>query len=705
MNIEKARVALKQYFGYDEFRPMQDEIVQCIYQKKDALVLMPTGGGKSMCFQIPAITLPGVCIVVSPLISLMKDQVEGLKSNGIEAAFLNSSQVISQQREIEQKLSDGIIKLLYVSPEKMLTKDFSSFIGTLDISLFAIDEAHCISSWGHDFRKEYTQLGYLKRQFPNTPIMALTATADKMTRQDILDQMKLTDPKVFIASFDRPNLSLSVLPGQKRIERILDFLGSRPKESGIIYCLSRKNTEAVAKKLTSSGYKAIAYHAGLEPKNRALTQERFINDEVPIVCATVAFGMGIDKSNVRWVIHYNLPKNLESYYQEIGRAGRDGAPGDTVLFYSYQDVRVIESFVENNDQQELQMAKIERMKQYAEAHICRRKVLLSYFGEILKEPCGNCDVCKNPPQQFDGTIISQKALSAIARVRGQATMGILIDVLRGSRRREILESGFDKIKTFGLGGEHSRYDWQVFLQQLLHQGFIEIAYGDHHKLKLTSLGNEVLFEGRKVELVKMNVIEDRKKAEKAAPAKKLTSKEKLFEILREIRKGIAKERGVPAYLIFTDATLLEMVDKTPTTDNELKNISGIGERKLFLYGDKVIEAIRQFIRDENPKMKGSTYKITGEMLKQGKSVEEIAKERKINPVTVYSHVAYLYEKNQLDDISAFITQEEIDTILPEVEKAEEPIKMKTIFEYFKEEIPYFKIRLTIAHQKRKVMKR
>lgn len=416
MNINAAKEALKQYFGYDQFRPLQEEIIERVLDKKDALVLMPTGGGKSICYQIPAIIQEGICIVVSPLIALMKDQVEGLRANGVAAAFLNSSLSGSEQMAIESQAMKGQLKLLYVSPERLLSSNFLNMLSTLSISLIAIDEAHCISAWGHDFRPEYTQLKFLKERYPDVPLIALTATADKITRKDIASQLTLNNPEYFIASFDRPNLGLTVMPGRNRYALIVDFVKKRPNQSGIIYCLSRKSTEDMASKLKNDGFSAHCYHAGLPPKIRAKAQENFINDKTTIICATVAFGMGIDKSNVRWIIHYNMPKNIESYYQEIGRAGRDGLQGDTLLFYSYGDVIQLRKFLDESGQKEVQLAKLKRMQQYAEAFVCRRKILLSYFGEDLAENCNNCDICQNPPRQFDGTVLAQKALSAITRL-------------------------------------------------------------------------------------------------------------------------------------------------------------------------------------------------------------------------------------------------------------------------------------------------
>ncbi len=604
MDLSAAGTALKKYFGYDAFRPMQAEIIEAVLQGRDTLVLMPTGGGKSICYQIPALIMPGVAVVISPLISLMKDQVEALRSNGVKAAFLNSSLEPGEQNAVEDDFFRGNIDLLYVSPEKLLSQSFRSLLGQAPVSLFAIDEAHCISAWGHDFRPEYTRLRFIKAEFAKIPIIALTATADKITRQDIVTQIQLQEPGIFVASFDRPNLSLEVRPGQKRLPQILQFLNRHPKQAGIIYCLSRRNTEELARKLRDNGIDADHYHAGLSDQERSRTQEAFTNDNTQVICATIAFGMGIDKSNVRWVIHYNLPKNIESYYQEIGRAGRDGARADTLLFYSYGDVATLRNILENqeSEQKDLQLAKLDRMQQYAESLVCRRRILLNYFGENFQENCGNCDVCRNPPQYFDGTIIAQKALSAVYRLREKVGLSMLINVLRGATIRELFENGYHEIKTYGAGRDISTPEWQYYLMQLLHLGYLEIAYERHQTLKLTAASHRVLFGNEKVQLVRLRTFWERKQEakKKARPARlRERRRDDLFEELRALRKQLAREKGLPPYIIFNDATLEEMAARRPTTDEEMRDISGVGERKLHLYGNLFIDAIQAFIDQED----------------------------------------------------------------------------------------------------------
>lgn len=727
MNIKIAKKALKEYFGYDSFRPMQADIIQNVYDKKDTLVLMPTGGGKSICYQIPAITLKGITIVVSPLIALMQDQVEGLKANGIEAAFLNSSQAYPEQKAVENDCFNGKIKLLYVSPEKLVSEAFTPILKMLPVNLIAIDEAHCISSWGHDFRPEYTKLKFLKKQLPHIPIIALTATADKTTRKDIVTQLNLGNAKQFVASFDRPNLSLSVKAGQKRFEQIVEFLEDRPNTSGIIYCLSRKSCESLAQKLKSKGHKADFYHAGMASIERSKVQREFINDTTPIICATIAFGMGIDKSNVRWVIHYNMPKNIEGYYQEIGRAGRDGVKSDTVLFYSFADVMNLRKFAEDSGQRDLQLAKLDRMQEYAEAFICRRKMLLAYFNDSLEHDCGNCDVCKNPPERFDGTVIAQKALSAVARLKQKVGIRIVIDVLRGSNRYEIKANNYHRIKTYGAGANYSQREWQQFMQQLIHLGYLDIAYDEKNALKINELSKKVLFEGSTVELVKLSDISKRKEKQKAAAQATTTPagmvrervRDELFEVLRQLRSEIARENGIPPYLVFSDATLEDMAANKPTTEKEMLDVSGVGKFKMEKFGQPFMTKIETYIVENNiektpvklikaapkpkrPKLnKGeTTYDRTLMLYKQALTPEEIAEKRMISVNTVYSHLGKLYKDGQNIQLGRYVKKTEMQQILDILKGMEEPIKPKEIYEALNEEMSYTKIRLTIAYYER-----
>jgi len=599
---------LKTYFGFDSFRPLQEDIIRNILSRKDSVVLMPTGGGKSICYQLPALLMEGTAIVVSPLISLMKDQVEALRANGIAARALNSNNNDTENVMLRRECYQGKVKLLYISPERLLMEmDF--LLKDLKVSLFAIDEAHCISQWGHDFRPEYTQLKAIRERFPQTPIVALTATADKITRQDIVTQLDLKDPKTFISSFDRPNLSLDVRRGYQqkdKIRTILEFIFKRPNECGIIYCMSRDNTEKVADILLRHGVKTTVYHAGLSASARDKAQEDFINDRVQVVCATIAFGMGIDKSNVRWVIHYNLPKSIESFYQEIGRAGRDGVKSDTLLFYSLGDLVMLSKFAMDSGQQNINLEKLNRMQQYAESDICRRRILLNYFGETMDHDCGNCDVCRNPPERFDGTIIVQKALSAIVRTNQKIGTRMLIAILRGNFFEELVQKGYDKLKTFGAGRDIPQKDWQDYLLQMLNMGYFEVAYNENNHLKVTSAGAKVLYGQEKAMLVVIKREEPKTKGRKKEAEKQtklqihpavLVGEEDqaLFEELRTLRKRLADQQAIPAYIVLSDKTLHLLALQRPTTLEEFGMVSGIGEYKKGKYGKDFVEAIRNFL--------------------------------------------------------------------------------------------------------------
>ena len=606
MNIFEA---LRTYYGYTSFRQNQQEIIEHVMQGKDALVLMPTGGGKSICYQIPALTMPGTAIVISPLISLMKDQVESLRANGIEAEALNSGNDPAVDTVIRRKCVSGNMKLLYISPEKLMA-EIDYLLSHIQISLFAIDEAHCISQWGHDFRPEYTQLRILRDKFPGVPIMALTATADKITREDIIKQLNISEAKEFISSFDRPNLSLSVKRGYKAAEKmhfIINFIKARPMEAGIIYCLSRKNTEKVASDLQKKGINAAPYHAGMSTFERNQTQERFKNDQLAVVCATIAFGMGIDKSNVRWVIHYNMPKSIESFYQEIGRAGRDGAPADTVLFYSLADIVQLTEFARQSGQQDVNMDKLKRMQEYAESSVCRRRILLNYFSEQTDHDCGNCDVCENPPRRFDGTRYVQMALSAAIRTEETVRISTIIEIVKGIRSPYVMRHGYEQLKTFGVGKDLTTTDWQDYLLQMLQMGFIEIAYNDGNKVKVTDIGKDVLYGRKSAQLciVDHSVKEERKKPKLKLEIPTITipglppttgiEDPKLFEALRALRLTCANEEGFPPYIVFSDKVLHALASIKPTTLEQFGNISGIGDHKKQKYGNRFVALIQKYV--------------------------------------------------------------------------------------------------------------
>lgn len=690
--MKEIQEVLKKSFGYDQFRSDQEEIIETILAGNDCLVLMPTGGGKSLCFQIPALVFEGITIVVSPLISLMKDQVESLLSNGIEARYFNSSLSPYEEDEVIGLAKSGQLKLLYLSPEKLVAS-MNTWLTELNISLVAIDEAHCVSMWGHDFRPEYTMMKTFRNQLPDVPFVALTATADKTTRKDVIKQIGLVGAKTFVSSFNRSNLSLNVranIPKKAKIKEIHAFISKREHQSGIIYCLSRKGTEEMATDLRNLGINAKAYHAGIPSEKRSKIQEEFITDETPIICATIAFGMGIDKSNVQWVIHSNLPKNLEGYYQEIGRAGRDGLPSDTVLYFNLRDLMVLKRFTVGNAKSDVYLDKLQRMLHYAEATSCRRRILLSYFSEHLEDNCGNCDVCNNPPKFIDGTIIAQKALSGVFRTNQKIGTIMLINILRGSGNQDIVRSGYDRIKTFGVGADLSYKAWQHYLTQMINLGLFEISYEESFSLKITPFGDRVLYDGLKVDLT-LPVIKVEKEKKSKKTKTKVSPDEQLFELLRNTRAILARENNVPAYIIFHDATLKELAAEKPVSELDLLAIQGISEVKLEKYGKEILETIKEF-----KTTKKNTFDVTFDMYKLGLPLEEIAEKRSLKIETIISHLSKLYLDGKEVDLSMFVDSKEVDRIRECHKSINDTKVLKPYFDKCEGEIAYYKIRVALT---------
>ena len=682
---------------------------------EDALVIMPTGGGKSLCFQLPAVLREGFTLVISPLIALMKDQVDALNALGIAAGYFNSSQDPSQQDDLFTDLSRKRIKLLYCAPESLGL--LSGRLDPAQVHTVAIDEAHCISTWGHDFRPAYTQLGTLKSQFPHASIIALTATADRATRQDIKNQLNIPDAPEFISSFDRPNIFLEVVPGIERMQRIQRFMKKLPSATGIVYALSRKNCEMLAARLVRDGYNARAYHAGLDHDERQEVQEKFINGQIDIVCATIAFGMGIDKGDVRFVIHYNMPKNIEGYYQEIGRAGRDGEPAHAMLMHSYADVTQLRKFAEDSQNADVQLAKLERMKQFADALTCRRRMLLSYFNEYPEEDCGHCDICLNKPVRFDGTLIAQKALSAIIRMQGQAGLNLTIDVLRGARNAAVMESGFASIATYGKGHDVSWRDWQQYILQLIDQGYIEVAYHENNHLKATSLGIKALKEREKILMVQLLTKEQ---LDARAPKVNKTGASlgnadaSIFEELRQLRLQLSKNKGVPPYQIFNDVSLKDMATRIPLDLEEFMDISGVGKLKATDYAGKFLDVIAkhaakrdgdfQFtlsnrtakkVAKKKKSNKTATHLATYELYEEGLSVEEIAEKRSLVPTTIIGHLIKCYDAGMPINLNKLVEPDLRRSIMRALDE-NKFTSIKEVHTHLGEQIDYGAIRIVLA---------
>jgi ATP-dependent DNA helicase RecQ len=597
---------LSQIFGYKDFRPYQQEVIEALIDGHDLFVLMPTGGGKSLCYQIPALHRPGVAIVASPLISLMKDQVDALNANGVRAAFYNSSLKAAEARKTLARLHDNSLDLLYVAPERLMSDSFIERLQDIEIALFAIDEAHCISQWGHDFRPEYRQLGRLRQLLPGPPIIALTATADPHTREDILKGLGLTGARTFVTGFDRPNIRYTVVDKIKAAAQLRDFLAAHPGEEGIVYALSRKRVEAIANDLNKAGISAAAYHAGLSDDVRQEAQNAFQHDDIQVIVATVAFGMGIDKSNVRFVVHYDLPKNIESYYQETGRAGRDGLSAEALLFFGYGDIVIARSLIEqgyNQERKRIELHKLNSMVAFGEAQSCRRRILLGYFGDKLGRDCGNCDICLNPPQQIDVTEEARKALSCVYRVGQRFGMGHILEVLRGSKNQRLIQLGHDRLSTYGIGADRPREFWAALLRHLINQGFLLQDIANYSILRLTGEAGPLL-RGEQAFIMPEPRLRAPVKKEKSRrkPVGDREYDQNLFEKLRKLRKEIAVEQGVPPFVVFSDTSLVEMAALRPRNDGEMLDITGVGKYKLEHYGPRFLKVLQDStIGEETPR--------------------------------------------------------------------------------------------------------
>lgn len=667
---QRAEALLAKFYGYRSFRPGQYEVIEAVADGRDAVVVMPTGGGKSICYQLPALLASeGCAIIISPLIALMQDQTQALVANGIPAGAIHSNQDENLNRHLVDAAAAGRVKLLYVSPERLLS-DFEVF-RNMRISLFAIDEAHCISQWGHDFRPVYTQLSALKDAFPGVPVMALTATADRLTRRDIISQLRLSDPYCLLSSFDRPNISLCVYPNPGARERnrfIADMVRKYPQDSGIVYCLSRKGAEDTQKALAALGVQAVVYHAGMTPLQREASLNAFLAGRVSVVCATIAFGMGIDKSNIRWVVHVNMPGNIESYYQEIGRAGRDGLPAEAVMFYSLQDVILRRNFADQSGQTGINKEKLARMQAFAEAGNCRRRILLNYFGEECTCDCGNCDNCRRPPERFDGTVPAQKAISAVCRTGGRLTIYSLVALLRGERRFDLVQEGFTELPTFGVGADMSKEEWMAYAMQMVQLGIFDIAYEDANRLRVTPFGMKVLRGIEKIQLavyVPVAVGPERKSRGPRPVA--LDPERQLFEQLKVVRANVAAAENMLPYLVFDDAALLDMAKKRPHNIDAFLLVEGVSEKKAVMFGKRFIREIRKF-EGLSGNEKDSTFKETLVLFNSGCSVDEISEVKKIKQGTVYGYLARLIDDGLITDFRRIISPRDYTEIINEYDR-------------------------------------
>ncbi len=718
-STEKLHQALKHFFGYDEFRLNQLPVIETVLAGNDVMGIMPTGGGKSICYQLPAMLLPGITIVVSPLIALMKDQVDSLLANGIHAAFLNSSQSPDEQRDVIVNARNGNIKLLYIAPERIPanSSSFIEFLRTLNPSLFAVDEAHCISSWGHDFRPEYLKLAILKQNFPHTPVIALTASADKLTQDDIVQKLAIQRAQVFISSFNRPNIFYYIRPKQNVIGKIAEYILKHQGQCGIIYALSRASTEEVAGKLHAMGIKAAYYHAGLDANERSRVQEGFQKDEYQVIVATIAFGMGIDKSNVRFVIHHDVPKNIEGYYQETGRAGRDGLKSDAILFYSRGDIMKLKRFVTvdgNAEQTNIAMNKLKQMEQFCEADTCRRQYLMQYFGEKFPAYCGSCDYCMSSLEQRDATVDAQKLLSAIVRTGERYGAGYIIDFLRGSQSEKIQEA-HKSLKTYGIGKEVKKDEWELLVKQMLNNGFLERTEDQYASLQLNHHSHEILKGETQLMLVMHKGIKDQLTDDE----EELAYDEQLMKGLRGVRYELADREHVPAYNILPDNSLVEMATYLPQNDNELKQISGFGDYKVGKYGSHFLRVLRQYAEENKVASKmhlkapkttrtakkpaepkqptaGNTQLATLSLFREGMTIPEIAQSRRLSLATIENHIA-LFVSDGTIEISQLMPQRKLEAIVAALHQSGQTAALKPIKDILGDDYSYGEIKVALDY--------
>ncbi len=711
---EKLHKALKHFFGYDEFRLTQLPIIESVLNAEDTLAIMPTGAGKSICYQLPAMLLPGITIVVSPLIALMKDQVDALVANGIYAAFLNSSQSQEEQSRVIKDAQAGNIKLLYIAPERIPanSESFFTFIRSLNPSLFAIDEAHCISSWGHDFRPEYLKLAVLKKQFPGIPVIALTASADKVTQNDIVQRLALHKPQIFISSFNRPNIYYFIQPKREAFGHILEYVKKHKDDCGIIYALSRASTEDIAGRLHQAGVKAAYYHAGMDGGERSRVQEAFQRDDYKVIVATIAFGMGIDKSNVRYVIHHDVSKNIEGYYQETGRAGRDGLRSDAILYYSVGDIIKLKRFIQNDDpkQAAISQKKLQLMQEFCEHEGCRRQYLMQYFGEEFPAYCGSCDYCMSSLEEKDATVDAQKLLSAIVRTGERYGAGYIIDFLRGSASEKI-QAAHKELKTYGIGKHLKKEEWQWMVQQLLYHKFIDKTDDQFVTLKLNEKGWKILKGESELKLVM------KKEKEQVLEEEEQEYDKQLFNDLRSVRSDMAEREHVPAYNIVPDNALIELAKYLPENFDELKHISGFGDYKISRYGANFLRVIKQYAEEHNltskihfkkPKKEkkapakptaSATQKATLEMFREGIGVPEIAVLRGLSTATIDNHLAYFVASSELD-IYKLVSKHKLETILSTIKSTGQTFALKPLKDLLGDKYSYTEIKMGLEYYKR-----